>query len=122
MPDGEKVPFLEFLERHEDGALSHELTDRMRELTQSLVRIQRQGFEKVKGKMLITLDMVNTMGQIDVQASVKLKPPVAPRLRARYFATKEGDLSETNPKQGDLFGEGDKPEPKDVGRPLSIHA
>lgn len=122
MPDGEKVPFIEFLERHEDGALPHELTDRMRELTQALVRIQRQGFEKVKGRMLITIDMVNTMGQIDVQASVKLKMPVAPRLRARYFPTKEGDLSETNPKQGELFDAAEKPEPKDVGRPLSITA
>lgn len=96
--------FMRFLE---DGQFDADVTTALCELNAQMEHVSqaRGGGSKVKGKVVITVDLVReTEGHYMLSADFTVKPPKEPRPRSVAWLTPDNRFTPNKPNQGSLFG------------------
>ncbi len=95
--------FSRLIQALEDGDLNAQLSGDLKDLGQTMVRLAANYGGKQKGKMTLTLEFALEGGTFEIKPKVKVERPMPPRARTHFWATADGGLSQTNPKQTDMF-------------------
>lgn len=86
----------------EDGDLSNDLSDQVREIVAALNDAVANQGGKPKGTLVLKLDFVLDSGVIETKADVKVTKPKQNRRKTVMYATPGNHLSRKNPKQQEL--------------------
>jgi hypothetical protein len=91
------------LQHIDDGGLHTELSEAVQKLTTDLTdQVEAMG-QDAKGTITIVLSLAaRRNGTVDVGADVKVKTPKPKRANTLFWATKGGNLTAENPRQGRL--------------------
>lgn len=95
----QRKPFAQFLQEARKGGLHSELSDELAELVQSCVETGK------KGKLVLTVAVVPAKdedGTVQITDDVKVTVPKPDARPSVFFADDHGNLSRTNPRQGEL--------------------
>jgi hypothetical protein len=102
MQQDEIKNFSQFLSLHADGSLNDELTKALNDMIGDLSnRVLDQG-GKQKGKITLEIGVALDQGIIEIVASHKATMP-KDATKSVYWATADNNLSQSNPKQTDMF-------------------
>lgn len=89
---------------HEAGALDQDLTEK---LTKAIAEVESH-FAEFRGAPKASLSVKFTFLKEDevlkVYAEVKESLPARPRAKRVYYATPDNNLTQTNPRQHEMFG------------------
>lgn len=92
--------FDEFFRALEGGELNMDLTKALPDLVAELEQHRIEGGKKkAKGKITITIDIVDEEGIFDVTAKFKVTKPEEVRRRSVFWATPQNKLTPSNPNQ-----------------------
>jgi len=106
MPDPYAAPNVpQLLGLLEDGDLNAEMADRYRDLIGDMenAAAETSGKTKVKGKMVITIDLALQGGAYEVTGDLKVTAPKRSPRRTVMYATEGNGLSRTRPNEPDMF-------------------
>lgn len=98
--------FVRLLQAVEGGDLNEELSRELRDLGARMVAMAANYGGKQKGKIVLTLDFTLNKAELNVASKVKIERPMPPRGDSHFWVTGEGRITQTNPKQMDMFGKG----------------
>lgn len=98
-PNSSKV--FETLAAIDRGNLVLDLEDALREVVTASMYEQKSG----KVSLVLTFDPDTTTGAMRVSAEVKSSPPKPKKKASIFFPTPEGNLSRSDHRQQEMFGE-----------------
>jgi hypothetical protein len=102
-PSPTATTFLAMLAAHRGGGTADVLTDKMKEIVAHLEDLHMSGgIRKSKATLTLTIDFDRDDGVYKVVVKPKTKLPEAPLAAAVFWATPGNDLSQRDPRQGDL--------------------
>lgn len=94
----------EFVSSLEDGQLSADCYDAIKDLSAKLNEHAWNNGGKAKGKVVLNLDFTQEGGITEIKATFKVTPPEAKRPKSVMWSTEDHRLTRTRPGQNQLFG------------------
>ena len=108
--DGLPVPSVarnagDFLNQIEDGQLSADLHEELRDLA-ALMNDQSRAFpgKKIKGKVTLVIDLEKEDQMFKMAANFKIKAPEVPRPKSVFWTDERNQFSRFPPNQQQMFG------------------
>lgn len=98
-----------FVQALEDGDLNAYLSDQLKAVGLALANYAANYGGKPKAQLKLTLDFTLDGGVHEIKPKVETKLPTPPRGRSMMWTDANGRFTPSNPKQAELFGQGNKP-------------
>lgn len=95
--------FSTFLPMVENGQLHGDLSEALRDLVAEISDAAAEGGGKAKGEISLTLSFSLDGGMFEVTGKYAVKKPRQVRGRSIFWATPENWLTQSNPRQRDMF-------------------
>jgi hypothetical protein len=92
------------LDQLEDGQLSYELTEELRELAAKIREVAAANGGKAKGELTLKLNLSLDGEAFHIGSSFKAKAPELPRRRSIMWQDESGNFSRFPPRQTQMFG------------------
>jgi hypothetical protein len=109
MPSRDKEPeaptktFADNVRLLERGTLVEDLADNLREMNAELSQISSDhGGAKVKGKLVLTLEVIIEGGQVSCVPEISVKMPKVKRPPTALWLTEKNDFSRSDPRQMEM--------------------
>ncbi|WP_431860224.1 hypothetical protein [Azospirillum sp.] len=102
-PADEARTFPQLLATLEDGELSNDLTDQIRDIVARLHDVYANQGGTPKASLTLKIDFKLDSGVIETKADTKVALPKQVRRKTVLYATPGNNLTRQNPKQAELF-------------------
>ena len=102
--DGVEACVLRGLSALEDGQFAADCYHDLKDLNAELHEHARQNGGKAKGKLTITIDIVQDGGVTELKSTFKIARPEARRAKSVLWQTEDHRFTRTRPGQQQLFG------------------
>lgn len=94
----------EFMNALEDGQLSVDCYEAIKDLSAKLNEHAWNNGGKAKGKVVVTLDFIQEGGVTEIKTQFKVTEPEAKRQKSIMWTTEDHRFTRTRPGQQQLFG------------------